>query len=401
MNDKATNKRFAGGILLSLGLVSIVILVIAVDRNWRIPDFVKRPTVNQPVNQQLAFRKVRAPLPFSLTLFKDTSFVYLDPSTDMETVAPFPALPSGEIKHVTSNRVSGVVAFVVQKDGLDVAYLKRTSDSEPVKLLEARHSFPIEQEVENQFINQRPYFSLAGRYLVVQKALWEGCESYLYDTNSAQVVLQSGCDRFVWTSDDRRAARIVISYGEPSHLALSELDNPAVFRDIDWSKVQGANEVLKNYALIGSQDFFYTDFRIPDELILLTGADDGGSISVVSFSISSKSLRKIATFQSVAYGYVSIVGDTLLIVDERQTLLVNLASGSIETFSTLIRAGSFDRYDFVARSDVAGFLLERTFDVENRVVGERLIVINVRDRTFGDLEPFGASRSLIAEVNTE
>lgn len=403
--EKATN-RLALGILLSLGLGIGVVFLAVLSGSWRLPDIFNARSSSGNEDQTKketspSFRRTNTASPFSVTLYREGRFVHLDPFSNTEFPANYfiPAVPV--LKSVVVNRFSGAAAYVSQENSADVVYLKRASDREPIQLLQARHSFSADEEAENQFVNQRLYFSPRGQYLVVQKALWEGCESYLYDVATAKVVLQSACDQFVWTEDDSRVARIVISYGDPSHLSFGYANDPTKFVDVDWSKVNGAPDVLKNYVTLGAQDFIAASFRTPDELILISGADDQGELSVVSYSFSANSARLIAKFQSPAYERAAVVGNDLLIVDERQTLVVDLAGGSTITYKNLIQESSFNGYTFIAKTDSSAFLLERTFDGSNQVINERLIVMNIRDLTFSEFRPYEVSESLIADVNTE
>ena len=323
----------------------------------------------------------------TLLLAGDATWSWYDPMTG-GTVAGddgFPKIPAGTHPiDVAVDAVRHAVAYTIDANGTDAVFIITPSRIQPVQLVTARHSYTGNDESMNKRIERHLSFSPNGDYLMVQTSLWEGCETYVFDAVTYQQSVKGACDAYVWSSDGTRAARITTGYGDSPNLNISNSGRPSDLAEVQWGTAKGDTSIV--YDAVSKQlkvGFVAAEFVTTDQLVVLTGADSNGQLWVMEYTLSTNTLKKIASIYSNDYERMDVVGARAVIFDGSRVSVVDLTSGHVDSYlqSIVATSGSVD-VSVLAKNDHQLFIMQRDFDMQFQFSRQNVIVIDVVAKEF-------------------
>lgn len=330
------------------------------------------------------------------TLFKPSA----SRETDLNDI--FPSIPAGsQIIDVAVDWTTHAVSYVTRLNGVDTVFLITPNHTLPIMLTEARHLYSDVEDVKNTWIIAHMQFSPTGKYLVIQRSLWEGCETLVFDVATGQQLTVSGCDTYIWSQDGSRAVRITVGYGDTENVAISYSGEPDHFIDVTWDKIHGDTSKLFNGTikqLVGS--IIAADFRTPDHLVLLSGAGSDELWWLGELSLANKTYRKIASFTSQGLERLNVIGNTALVYNSKQVRTVDLLEGNInEIQQTLFSTSGNVDVSIIGTASKKLYVMQRNFDQQWQLVRQYIIVIDPEGRRYSIVDSIDLpERALIAGI---
>ncbi|MFH0829031.1 MAG: hypothetical protein V1907_02535 [Candidatus Kerfeldbacteria bacterium] len=259
---------------------------------------------------------------------------------------------------------NGAMVFVRNEGSTDSAYVLRKGASSPIKLVDASHVWTGNDEPRNKRISGVS-LSPNGQFASVVIVGWEMCDDRIFDVARGTLVVSVPCGATTWSPDGTRLVDAGVNgMTSVNKLALSAPNDPATFKDVEWSTVKGDVSTVydaSTHTLI--RGFIAAAWRSNDRVVLQTEGDVDTGSYVLEYEITSNTLSLLAHIPLLS-GQAGIVAteDYVVLMDDKfGVYTINLDTGEVTRGLTSIGFDGSSRYNLYTLGTDTAVLTVRTY----------------------------------------